>query len=626
MTERYCNIMSGRSRSNFSGTLLLCTGCLILSLALLSACIDREEVLPRNVIAVNELGYHPDYHKLAIATVETDSEEVFQLIDAETRQLVFEAPIRETLKGDRLTGETVSELDFSSVERPGIYQLSVPGQKYTSSPFKISYTVYNTAFLTAMESFYYQRCGTEVDNNTPWRHPVCHINDAPFYDRPGHTMDVSGGWHDAGDYGKFVVTSAVSAAYQLYLFEKKQDQLESVSLNIPAEDMELPDVLRETKWGLEWLLKMQREDGGVYFKVSEKRWTGEYLPHRDPDTRYIFEVSSTATADVAAVSALAARLFAPYNKKFAERLEKASQKAWVFLECHPDIVPPGGFKNPVDVEGGEYGDVRDLDERLWASVELYRLTGQEKYHTWFLKHYRQQGGPQSPPVSWQNVAGFAWNSYLHLPDGDHDPNATGFITEQLVSYADLLLQRMENNGYRIILAKDEFYWGSNSVVAGYAFDLLQAYEVTGNYSYKTAALEQLHYILGRNPMRISYVTGVGHHSVQNPYHQFSMRLNHDKPVPGMLVGGPNNHHHLNGVQLSPYAAKSYEDNSRNYMVNETAINYTASFLYLAGYFADFEILRNSSVEIEELPVSVLLNNQTGQIQGESSNNRHPKGN
>jgi endoglucanase len=157
----------------------------------------------------------------------------------------------------------------------------------------------------------------------------------------------------------------------------------------------------------------------------------------------------------------------------------------------------------------------------------------------------------------------------------------------LIAFADRLVERIEQSGYRLSLGNDEFYWGSNSVALGYAFELVQAYEFSGMLSYKWTALDQLHYILGRNPFGISYVTGVGYNSARNPYHQFSIRLNHREPVPGMVVGGPNSSSRLDGRKLSEYPAKAYEDREKNYMVNETAINYTAPFIYLAGYFSDF---------------------------------------
>jgi endoglucanase len=150
---------------------------------------------------------------------------------------------------------------------------------------------------------------------------------------------------------------------------------------------------------------------------------------------------------------------------------------------------------------------------------------------------------------------------------------------------DRLLLQIEQNGYRVVLNPNEYYWGSNSVALGYAFDLIQAYEATGQRVYREGALDQLHYVLGRNTFALSFVTGVGARPVSHPYHQFSMLLGNVPPVPGMMAGGPNRHGRLNGRVLSPFPGRCYEDNAKNYYVNETAINYTAPFVFLAGYFS-----------------------------------------
>ncbi|MEX2573335.1 MAG: glycoside hydrolase family 9 protein, partial [Balneolaceae bacterium] len=103
-------------------------------------------------------------------------------------------------------------------------------------------------------------------------------------------------------------------------------------------------------------------------------------------------------------------------------------------------------------------------------------------------------------------------------------------------------------------------------------------------TYRNSALDQLHYVLGRNPFDKSQVTGVGTRSVQDPYHQLSKKDGYDEPVPGMLVGGPNNHLLLEDREISPYPGKNYEDRFRNYLVNEVAINFTAVLAYVAGSF------------------------------------------
>lgn len=555
--------------------------CLI-SIALLI--LIEQSAIARQKILINQLGYRPRDSKVAL--VKQFINEKFEVINSATNKVVYTGKVRAIGIHDESTGDLVFQMDFSGVKIPGTYRLRIRASNLLSDEFTIATTVYDTAALFSLQSFYYQRCGIEIANKTPWRHPLCHSADAVFYDNPSTHKDVTGGWHDAGDYGKFVPTAAVSAAFLLYLYEYQPAKFSDNQLQIPESHNGIPDILDEARWELEWLLKMQRDDGGVHHKVSTKKWTGEYLPDRDPDQRYIFGVSSVASAGFAAVTALGSRLFNKWDKPFADRLLRASQRAWQFLEAHPFIVPTGGFRNPSDVEGGEYGDTQDDDERLWASAELYRTTSNEMYHRFFLTKYQSLGG-LTYPLSWQRVQNFAYYSYLRGGRGMVDNKARAFIMYTLTAYCDNLLRRIESNGYRFVLRSGEYYWGSNSVALGYAFDLLQAYEVTKTQRYLDGALDQLHYILGRNLFDQTFITAIGINPVRHPYHQFSMMLNAGSPVPGLVVGGPNKNSRLREKILSEWPGKCYEDNEKNYFVNEVAINYTAPFVFVAGYCSVF---------------------------------------
>lgn len=156
------------------------------------------------------------------------------------------------------------------------------------------------------------------------------------------------------------------------------------------------------------------------------------------------------------------------------------------------------------------------------------------------------------------------------------------VREAIIRHANNLIKIHDQNKYNNLLRYDQYYWGSNSVGLALAFDLILAYKISGHVNYQNAALDQLHYILGRNPVNLSQVTGVGSASVQHPYHQLSEMDNLNAPVPGMLVGGPNNHLLLNDKTISPYPAKNYEDVFKNYLVNEPAINFTATLVYVTG--------------------------------------------
>lgn len=543
----------------------------------------KTEKKDQSPVLGNQLGYRPNDTKIMFLKERGGTR--FTIKDASTNAIVYHGNMQPVGKPDRNTGDVLFVLDFSPFKKTGTYRLAVDDTTVQSYPVRIGVDVYDQAFLAALKSFYYQRCGIAIDDNSPWNHPACHEAPARYFSNPALSKDLSGGWHDAGDYNKFVPTTAVSAAFLLYLYELQPEKFFDGQTGIPERGNKVPDILDEARWGLEWLIKMQEPDGGVAHKVSIKKWTGEHLPHTERDQQYIFSPSSVATADVAAVTALGARVFTKYDKEFSRRLLQVSLKAWDYLQAHPSIVPAGGFKNPAGVEGGEYGDVRDSDERLWAAVELLKATGNEKYHDYFLQNYRQVGGVNYT-VSWQNVQNFAYYSYLSVPVDARNYQARSFILSTMTIYCDALIKRIHENGYRYVLLPEQQYWGSNSVAMGHAYDLIMTYEATGHSRYLDGALEQLHYMLGRNTFGLSFVTGVGTNSVQHPYHQFSMLLHHDNPVPGMLVAGCNSNSRLKGKKISQFPGYCYEDNEKNYFVNEPAINYTAPFVFVASYFSE----------------------------------------
>lgn len=557
---------------------------LVVALLVISACSNDPAKAQR--IAVDEVGFRPQDSKVAFFDGPGLEDDHFVVIDSRTSKAVFKGHLGHRRDKSLITGQANFILDFTELNKSGTYYISIPRRDVRSVDFQISADVYDGVVKKAAESFYYQRCGTSVDIGTKWTHPACHLDDAVFFSNPQKHKDVRGGWHDAGDYGKYSVNTAVSLAFLLYLYDQSPKAFSDGQLDIPGRGNGTPDLLDQAKWALRWLMKMQRSDGAVYHKVQKKKWTGEYLPQNDPDRRYIFGVSSAATADFAAVASLGARIFKRFNPRLSDRLAEAALKAWDFLEEHPSIFPAGGFQNPKGVKGGEYGDKDDSDERLWASVELYRLTKEKKYQAYFAKHYNLSDSFTSSPVSWKNVSDFACAAYLHISDNRQNHRVRRALTQKLLNYANRLVNRAATHDYRVVLKKDEYYWGSNSVAMGYAFDLIQAYVLSGEERYEETALDQLHYILGRNALRQSFVTGVGEKPVQHPYYQFSIKSSITEAVPGLVVGGPNSHNQLHDRPLSEYPAQNYEDKTKNYMVNEPAINYTAPLVYLSGFFSD----------------------------------------
>ena len=155
-------------------------------------------------------------------------------------------------------------------------------------------------------------------------HDICHTAEAKIYNGEG-TVDVTGGWHDAGDYGRYITAGACACAQLLYAYKLFPKAFDGLDLNIPESGSGVPDILSECRYELEWMLKMQREDGAVYHKVTTMRHAPFIMPEDDKEQLFVFPISSMATADLCAVCALAAGIFRPFDKAFSGRLAKAAE-------------------------------------------------------------------------------------------------------------------------------------------------------------------------------------------------------------------------------------------------------------------------------------------------------------
>ncbi len=555
---------------------------MLVVLCLQAGCTKTTTQVPN--ILINNLGYLP--HEAKIGFVTDPFAITFSVINVETGEIELQSPIISEPTYAAQAGDLVKTIDFSGFNKAGSYKIQLDTDEGSSYEFKIGQEIYTDALSKVLKSFYLQRCGVEVLSEYG-SHKACHLNLAHYYHNEVPHEDVSGGWHDAGDYNRFAVTHSYSIALLIHQYLEAPQKYVDGHFSIPESSNGIPDILDEIQVGLRWLLKIQNANGGVHHKVSIKEWNGEHLPDQDSTRQYIFHISSTATAGAAGVFALGSGVFSDIDPTFSSKLNRAALKAWDFLDQNPVTVPLGGFTNPPDVFGGEYGDQIDLDERLFAAIELFKMTGDTEFLDFFQVNYNKFWNRSFYVPSWQDLRNFAFYSYLKLDQTT--PGLDFDVYNDLLSlskdYAESILNRTNANPYKYSLNNNEYYWGSNSIALGYAFDLIQAFKIHGNRQYREAAKDHLHYMFGRNPIGISFVTGIGSNPVKDPYHQFSALTLHPNPIPGMLVGGANYSTHLNNKPISEFQAKNYEDRFRNYMVNEPAINYTATLSYVLGYFS-----------------------------------------
>ncbi|OPX42589.1 endoglucanase D precursor [Ruminiclostridium hungatei] len=529
-------------------------------------------------IHINQIGYKIDDKKIAVIKGVYKSFEVF---DAETGKAVL---VKETggKVSDESSGDTVCYADFSELKASGSYFISVEGLG-KSYDFKIGEsTLFSKVNDALVKALYYQRCGIVLDSKYAgeYIHGSCHTGKAILYGNEEVQLDVGGGWHDAGDYGRYVVPAAVTAADLMLAYEFYPQSFTS-PLNIPESSNNIPDILDEAKYGLEWLLKMQDEkSGGVYHKVTSRNFPDiAVMPDIDVDDLFIMPVSTTATADFAAVTAMASRIFKDFDPDFSKKCLAAAVKAWNWLEANKSFI---AFKNPQDVSSGEYGDSSGDDERAWAAAELLRATGIKKYNEYFKANY-QTGGFG---LGWQNVSGFAAIAYLFADTETADSGKADEIRKAWLEKADMFVSTAQKNGYLLAMHKMEYNWGSNMNVANHAMHMLIADKLSNSEKYTESAADCAHYLLGRNTLNQSYITGYGSQKVMQPHHRPSAGDSVKDPVPGLLVGGPDSALEDDSARASlsgKAPAQCYIDDITSFSTNEVATYWNSAAIFVFSY-------------------------------------------
>ena len=541
---------------------------------------------PTTDIKVDQVGYLPHAPKLAMVAAQTLAKE-FSVRRATNDAVALKGKFAEPVK-DPDSGDLIQVADFTRLVKPGKYYLEIPGVG-KSWTFSIAPDVYARAFYLSMRSYYGQRCGTAVDMGPEfpgYKHAACHLEGA-YHESSGKTgPHVSAkGWHDAGDYGRYIVNSGISTGTLLWTWEMFGDRLKQVKLNIPETGDGTPDILNEIRWNLDWMLTMQDQDGGVWQKQTGEHFCGFIPPERDTLVSFVIGTGkdpykgSCATGDFAAVMAMAARSFRSFDAPYADKCLRAARLAWAWLEKNPNVV----FRNPKGVSTGEYGDGNCADEHLWAAAELWRTTGDEAFNRYFVDHYgalRKAIGPAGPP-NWGDVGALALWSYA-LGHGK-DAQAVAAITDDSIGAARQIVDRSSHNGYRISMRPADYVWGSNGVVANYGLQLMVANALHPDAQFVNTALDNLHYLLGRNTFSLSWVTQLGENPYRHPHHRPSASTT--EPWPGLLSGGPDKDRQDPAVQKIPNGppGRMYVDEQASYSTNETCINWNAPLVFmLAG--------------------------------------------
>jgi endoglucanase len=543
----------------------------IVSLAVLAGCASPPPDLPVHPVKLSALGYFPERAKLATvtptATAPLSSGTTFFVRRAETDGPVWSAPLTGPVV-DSVSKQQVWLADFTEFCDKGSFYLDVGGGK--SAVFTVADDAYDQPYAMAMMGLYGARCGTAVElsvGTDTWTHGACHMKDAYLNYLMSGSTAISpsvGGWHDAGDYGKYVMNGAFTVGMLLAAWRDFQPQLQAIPLSIPEHGGAIPDFLAEVKWELDWLFTTQQPDGSVVHKVTATVFEGFVRPEDDDSQRFYTGIGTSATGDFVAAMAAAARMYMPYDADFSARALAAAQAGYAFLIANPQRI----FPDLSAFTTGMYGDSDDSDERLWAAAELWETTGDPTVLADV--EARVAGLTVDDNFDWGNVKNLGLFTYLRSTRPERNPDVVAALTAAAVQSAEDLVAASQGDAY----GRDvSFWWGSNGAVARTAMNLATANFLHPDPRYLDAITGQVDHLGGRNAYDRSQITGLGYNPPQHPHHRPSASDAVIDPWPGLLVGGQD-------------SAKTadWQDIQNLANLNEVAINWNGALIYaLAGF-------------------------------------------
>jgi endoglucanase len=541
---------------------------------------DKEKGYP--AIKVNQVGFPTGAVKYAYvsqfedevtATIGTQ----FQVKKVADNSVVYTGQLTLVKDYDATdSGERVFKALFTDLKQAGEYYIAVNATGIANSPkFKIGDNVYASVVSDATRYFYYQR------SNLALVSPYCGIYPradrspddftATFKSNPTSsvTVDVSKGWYDAGDSGKYITTGAPVLSNLFWAYELYPGSFTDQN-NIPESGNGIPDLLDEARWELEWLFKMQdAASGGFYTRVSDEDTTTRLIRDYDGATGNIKSTNDTACA--AGALAHASIIYSKFNATFAQTCLNAAKSAWTFLEQNP---------NNIKAPDSPYASDSDTGNRFWAAASLFRATGEAKYNNYVTANYTNAGSALDSTTGdmvWDWNTGF----FCYMKANNRSSNVESWYKTKFTSWVNNKVDRYKNSPWGNVIMNGNYYWGSNNIIIDIPMECLIGSEILkiNTNDIKNMALSGLNYILGANPLRKSFLSYVGDDSVKNVYGTFSEDGLTGAPK-GFMPLGANKYE---GKGLSIFAAKCFIDSTANWTTNEHSLGSTSSLVFITAF-------------------------------------------
>ncbi|KAG4161670.1 hypothetical protein ERO13_D01G069900v2 [Gossypium hirsutum] len=460
---------------------------------------------------------------------------------------------------------------------------------------------YGKALSKSLLYFESQRSGRlPYNQRVTWRHH------SGLTDGLEQGVDLVGGYYDAGDNVKFGLPMAFTITMLSWGVLEYGDEISSAG--------EYTHALEAIKWGTDYCIKAHTHPNVLWVEVGDGD-TDHYCWQRPEDmttSRQAYKVDeknpgSDVAGETAAAMAAASIVFRKTNPHYSHLLLQHAEQLFEFGDKFR-----GKYDESVRVVKGYYPSVSGFkDELLWAALWLYKATDKEDYLSYALEKANEFGG-----ITWA-ITEFSWDvkfpalqiiASMLLTEENHREMGFKLVFEQYRSKAEYYLCAClnKNNGSNVNRTPAGLLyirqWNNMQYVSNAAFlltvysDYLRASNQrlrcdrgkVGPEEVLLFARSQADYILGANPMGMSYLVGYGSRYPQRMHHRGasieSYRENkgfigctqgydywypRNDPNPnvvvGALVGGPD---HMD----------RFSDDRKNFMQTEACTYNTASLV------------------------------------------------
>lgn len=565
-------------------------------------------------ISVNQVGFHPGDSKKAVIFSKEKIKNNIHLVslpDSSSALRIKPEPIESGKWGDF----HYYQIDFSSIQTEGNYILWHSSSRTSSAQFQIGNDAYLGLQEDLLEFMRQQRCGYN-----PTMDMVCHQRDGRsfFGPMPDSTfVDATGGWHDAGDQLKYLITGSYATGHMLMAYQLFPDRFEDkVNALGQAGSNGIADVLDEAKWGLDWLLKLHPAPDQLIHQIADDRdHRGFKVPDQDnadygwgpnsyraayfatgkPQGLMKYKSESTGLANIAgrsaAALALGARIWKEIDEAFSIQCLNAAISLYAMGRKYEGFQQGNSYSAPY-----RYNEETWNDDMEWAGAELFKSTRDTNY----LNQAKEYALKSSNADSWtvrDSASHYQLYPFINLGhyslhevvDGEFKKTLENFYQEGI----EYTLSKSQTSPFEVGIP---FIWCSNNLMTSLATQLILYEKMSGDGQYQPYLHAQRDWLFGKNPWGTSMFTGIPRNGDHPVYIHTAPYVKLGLEIPGGLVDGPifrSIHKTLLGLTLerpddyegrqNPFVV--YHDAVGDYSTNEPTMDGTAGSILMMTYFS-----------------------------------------